>query len=73
MAELTYEVYDGPSRPFRKGDTVTVTDRSGLALSEVCVVRVRGNVVKTDCGREWTKQGWYIGERQAWPFPTIRK
>lgn len=71
--ELTYQVYNGPRRPFAKGDLVTVTDRSGMKLGKVKVVGVRGKVVKTDCGRTWTTQGWYRGERNAWPFPTIRR
>jgi hypothetical protein len=70
--ELTYQVYDGPALPFKKGDVVTVTDREGMKLSKVKVVSVRGDKVKTDCGREWTARGWYQGERNAWPFPTIR-
>jgi hypothetical protein len=70
--ELTYQVYDGPERPFKKGDAVTVTDREGMKLSQVKVVSVRGNRIKTNCGREWTKDGWRVGDGFVWPFPTIR-
>lgn len=72
MTDLTYEYYDGPEKPFRKGDIVTVTDRGGMDLGDVKIAKVTRRHVTTDCGRQWTLQGWYQGERQAWPFPTIR-
>lgn len=73
MADLTYQVVDAPAPPFRTGETVHVHDRTGLALGAVQIIKVTAKKIVTDCGREWTRDGWWIGESQAWPFPTIRR
>lgn len=68
-----YQVYDGPRRPFSRGDKVRVVCREGRTIGRVRVTKVTKKHVTTDCGRQWTLRGWYQGERQAWPFPTIRR
>lgn len=72
MTYLTYVDPPKPTRPFRVGDAVDVVDRNGGAIGQQRVISVKGRAVTTDCGREWTKDGWWKGERDAWPFPSIR-
>lgn len=71
MADFTYHVPDPPTRPFRRGQMVTVVDSQGLELSEVKVTR-GGKIVQTSCGRWWTPDGWRWSEGRRWPFPTIK-
>lgn len=72
MADLTYHVPDAPARPFKKGDVVVTVDREGKDMDRRIVTSAGKRIVKTDCGRQWTQDGWRWDGERTWPFPTIR-
>lgn len=72
MSDLTYVPAEAPARPFKVGDLVDVIDREGKVMSTREVTKKEDSDVLTDCGRWWTRSGWWIGDCRAWPFPTIR-
>ena len=72
MSELTYVPPEPPVRPFRKADRVETLNREGGVIGEQIVTAVRGNIVRTDCGRRWSAHGWWFDGLASWPFPSIR-
>jgi hypothetical protein len=72
MSDLTYKEPLPPSRPFAVGDVVEVLDRQHNVLSKQMIVKANAAGVATECGRHWTKNGWFRGEIRIWPFPSIR-
>lgn len=72
MTDLTYKTPETPHRPFAVGDVVDVLDRNHAVISQQRVVLASGRIVGTECGRLWKQNGWWMGEDQAWPFPSIR-
>lgn len=69
---LTYVVPDDPPRPFQTGDVVEVMDRRGVVIGEQRVTKAADDLVTTDDKRNWTSDGWWLGENGAYPFPWIR-
>ena len=62
-------------------DIVEVIDREGDAIGEQKIIHLETGfsddklieVVHTDCGRCWDgKTGWWLGENDAHPYPSIR-
>ncbi|AWJ93258.1 hypothetical protein Sp245p_25890 (plasmid) [Azospirillum baldaniorum] len=72
MTDLTYVLPEPPEYPFRVGDEVETVNRNGEAMGRQHITRIKGKIVTTDCGRRWTKDGWWHGETRAYPFPSIR-
>lgn len=61
------------NRPFAVGDVVEVLDSRAFVCGRARIAKVRKTFVQTEDGREWTPdKGWWIGDTQAWPFPTIQ-
>jgi hypothetical protein len=68
----TYKMPPPIMRPFQRGEMVNVRDSQLEVIGVQKVVRAGKRVVRTDCGRSWeATSGWWIGEFQAWPFPSI--
>lgn len=36
------------------------------------VTSVRAGIVRTDCGRMWSTDGWWFDGEASYPFPSIR-
>lgn len=74
MADLIYKEPITPVRPFEVGDRIEVLDLDHTVLSTRTVkTRNKRGDLKTDCGRQWNKDGWWVSEDgTAYPFPSIR-
>jgi len=72
MADLIYHVPDPPKRPFKKGDAVIVVDSGGKSVGRQTIANTTAKTVTTDCGRQWTADGWRWDSERRWPFPTIK-
>lgn len=73
MTDLTYRQPEKPKKAFAVGDAVDVLDRNLEPIGSQKVIGIDGGGVETDCGRQWTHAGWWIGhDDQSWPFPSIR-
>lgn len=70
---LYYTHPEPPNKPFVTGQLVDVCDRDLKTMSQVKVKRAGPRVVTLVDGRQFqAKDGWWIGDEQAWPFPSIR-
>lgn len=75
MSELTYQVPPRLRRPFRVGEVVAICDREGISMSRFVVAKVGPKVVRLrgDNRSFRATDGWWIGERRVWPFPSLRQ
>lgn len=75
MSDLTYQVPPELTRPFRTGEVVAVCNRNGETMSRLTVERAGKKVIRLegDARRFRASDGWWIGDTDAWPFPSIRQ
>lgn len=70
---LTYKVPKPIKSPFVTGEVVDVCDRDLHTMSAVKIKRAGKRVIRLADGRTFrASDGWWIGDTQAWPFPSIR-
>lgn len=70
---LYYTPPEPPTTPFVTGQMVEVCDRDLKSMGQVKVKRAGPRVVTLVDGRQFrATDGWWIGDDQSWPFPSIR-
>lgn len=72
MSDLTYVEPPGLPETLAVGAVVEVCDRYGVPFETTTVVKIMQRRIRTACGREWARNGWWWDQRSAWPFPFIR-